>query len=86
MTLKDYLIKNKITYREFAKKTGYTLLHIHNYLQRKSRITRRTATAFSVATDGECSVKDLLEWNPIKNINKEIKDEESINSNTINNS
>ena len=80
MTLKDYLKKHNITYREFAEKSGYTLLHIHNYLNKKARISKRTAFAFCQATGGECNVQELLEWNPKKTNFKEKKNEENINN------
>jgi plasmid maintenance system antidote protein VapI len=64
MTLREYLDKNSLTIRDFAKIAGYSPLHICNYLNKKIKVTKRTAWIWSLATANECTIEELLEANP----------------------
>ncbi len=64
MDLRSYLKENKICIRAFAKMTGYSPLHICNYMNGKTRITKRTAWIWSTMTDNKCSIEDLMDANP----------------------
>lgn len=62
MELKNYLEKNKITYRELAKKAGVNYTTIFKYLKQDSRALRYDiAVKVSKATGGKVSVDSLAQ-------------------------
>lgn len=67
MTLREYLKKYRISHEDFAKNINYSKVHVTNYLNFRAKISKRMAQAICLATDGECTVAELLKNNPEEN-------------------
>lgn len=62
MSLQEYLEKNKISYRDLAKKAGVNYTTIFKYLKQDSRALRYDiAVKVSKATGGKVSVDSLAQ-------------------------
>ncbi|MEM8727538.1 MAG: helix-turn-helix transcriptional regulator [Chlamydiota bacterium] len=60
MNLKEYLEKQHITKRGFAKDLGITESHFHKILNRTSLPSGKTAQKIVELTDGNVSFEDLF--------------------------
>ena len=68
MQLKLYLVKNRITIKEFCEKIGYSRNQISGIANGKLTPSKRLAKTIEQATNGEVKAEDLM---------KDTKDEES---------
>lgn len=60
MELKLYLVKNKITIKEFCEKIGYSRNQISGIANGKLKPSMRLAKVIEEATHGEVTIDDLM--------------------------
>jgi transcriptional regulator with XRE-family HTH domain len=60
MELKIYLVKNRMTIKEFCEKIGYSRNQISGIINGKLRPSKRLAKVIQDATNGEVKAEDLL--------------------------
>jgi len=61
MKLDDYLVKNNLTQKEFAKTTGIHPVNLNKYIKGKKIPNISTALKIREATNGEVDISDLVE-------------------------
>lgn len=60
MNLREYLFKNKITVRDFAKKIRFSETYVSNHIHNKRAYSAKLANAIERETKGELKEVDLL--------------------------
>jgi len=61
MTLKDYLQKNDIYYRDFAEEIGVSIFAVRKWLNGERTPRDRTKALISKATNGKVQAQDWIE-------------------------
>lgn len=61
MDLREYLFKHRISVKDFAEKIEYARTHVSQIVHGKRKPGKRLAKAIEMATEGEVTVKELLE-------------------------
>jgi DNA-binding transcriptional regulator YdaS (Cro superfamily) len=61
MNLREYLFYNRISIKEFAEKIEYSRPHLSGIIHGKYRPSARLAKTIELATNGEVTVKELME-------------------------
>ena len=61
MTLKDYLQKNDIYYRDFAEQIGVSIFAVRKWLNGERVPRDRTKALISKATGGKVQAQDWIE-------------------------
>ncbi len=62
MYLHDYLLKNKISRKDFAASIKYTSQSLYNYFNKKRRPTEGFCALVESATNGEVTKKEVLDF------------------------
>lgn len=60
MELKLYLVKNRITIKEFCERIGYSRNQISGIANGKLKPSMRLAKVIEEATGGEVTIEDLM--------------------------
>jgi transcriptional regulator with XRE-family HTH domain len=68
MELKDYLVKKRVTLKEFAGQSGLGLGYISGIQNKKQKPSRDAIIAIHKATKGEVTFKDLVDLEEKKEV------------------
>lgn len=66
MQLKEYLLKNDLSARKFAKKIKYTPQSVYSYLHGRTNISLKFAKMVEKATNGEVTVSEIVNYDAKK--------------------
>ena len=68
MFLKMYLLQNKISIRDFAKKVGVTPAAISNYVAFNRTPRLHIAKRIEIVTQGQVTIEDLMTYKEAKKV------------------
>lgn len=72
MNLREYLFRERLTKKAFAKKINYSPVTLSLYVSGKIRLSKRLADIIEKASDGKVTAEEILKDNPSERYKKSI--------------